>query len=169
VTVSQHGLVVFAKDKARVSAFYQQTLSLAVQESEASHDLLLGPGLDLVVHAIPAEYAIDIAFTRPPQLREDTPFKPVFTVANLAAVRQAAIVTSEQSKGVDFSFEAGQLVLSGRSAESGESRVELPIDHAGATVRIKLDPRFMVEFLRVLDPATAVTRLLAEMKRLFAA
>ncbi|MFM8734251.1 MAG: DNA polymerase III subunit beta [Pirellulales bacterium] len=75
----------------------------------------------------------------------------------LAAVRQAAIVTSEQSKGVDFSFEPGQLVLSGRSAESGESRVELPIDHAGAAVRIKLDPRFMSDFLRVLDPSTAVT------------
>lgn len=75
----------------------------------------------------------------------------------LAAVRQAAIVTSEQSKGVDFSFETGQLVLSGRSAESGESRVELPIDHAGAAVRIKLDPRFMSDFLRVLDPAAAVT------------
>jgi DNA polymerase III subunit beta len=75
----------------------------------------------------------------------------------LAAVRQAAIVTSEQSKGVDFSFEPGQLVLSGRSAESGESRVELPIDHAAATVRIKLDPRFMADFLRVLDPAAAVT------------
>jgi DNA polymerase-3 subunit beta len=75
----------------------------------------------------------------------------------LAAVRQAAIVTSEQSKGVDFSFEPGQLVLAGRSAESGESRVELPIDHAGATVRIKLDPRFMADFLRVLDPAATVT------------
>jgi DNA polymerase III sliding clamp (beta) subunit (PCNA family) len=48
----------------------------------------------------------------------------------LAAVRQAAIVTSEQSKGVDFSFEPGQLVLAGRSAESGESRIELPIEHA---------------------------------------
>jgi DNA polymerase III subunit beta len=75
----------------------------------------------------------------------------------LAAVRQAAIVTSEQSKGVDFSFEPGQLVLSGRSAESGESRVELPIDHASGTVRIKLDPKFMSDFLRVLDPAAAVT------------
>jgi DNA polymerase III subunit beta len=75
----------------------------------------------------------------------------------LAAVRQAAIVTSDQSKGVDFAFEAGQLVLSGRSAESGESRVELPIDHAGPTVRIKLDPRFMSDFLRVLDAAAAVT------------
>ena len=75
----------------------------------------------------------------------------------LAAVRQAAIVTSEQSKGVEFAFEPGQLVLSGRSAESGESRVELPIDHAGGTVRIKLDPRFMADFLRVLDPASTVS------------
>jgi DNA polymerase-3 subunit beta len=75
----------------------------------------------------------------------------------LAAVRQAAIVTSEQSKGVDFSFEPGQLVLAGRSAESGESRVELPIDYGGGAVRIKLDPRFMADFLRVLDPAASVT------------
>jgi DNA polymerase-3 subunit beta len=75
----------------------------------------------------------------------------------LAAVRQAAIVTSEQSKGVDFAFEPGQLVLSGRSAESGESRVELPLDHAGAAVRIKLDPRFVADFLRVLDPGTTVS------------
>ena len=75
----------------------------------------------------------------------------------LAAVRQAAIVTSEQSKGVDFSFEPGQLVLFGRSAESGESRIELPIDHAGEAVRIKLDPRFVADFLRVLDGGTTVS------------
>ena len=74
----------------------------------------------------------------------------------LAAVRQAAIVTSEQSKGVDFSFETGRLVLSGRSAESGESRIELPIDHVGAGVKIKLDPRFVSDFLRVLDGGASV-------------
>ena len=75
----------------------------------------------------------------------------------LAAVRQAAIVTSEQSKGGDFSFESGQLVLSGRSSESGESRVELPIDYTGEAVRIKLDPRFMADVLRVIDGGTAIT------------
>ena len=48
-------------------------------------------------------------------------------------------------------------MLAGRSAESGESRVELPIDHAGASVRIKLDPRFMADFLKVLDPSETVT------------
>ena len=82
---------------------------------------------------------------------------PMVAAPLLAAVRQAAIVTSEQSKGVDFSFEPGQLVLAGRSAESGESRVELPIEHAGSTVRIKLDPRFVVDFLRVLDGAAGVS------------
>jgi DNA polymerase-3 subunit beta len=98
-----------------------------------------------------------------PRWRDVFPERPEAVRVNLvagpflAAVRQAAIVTSEQSKGVDFSFESGQLVLAGRSAESGESRVELPIDHAGATVRIKLDPRFVAEFLRVLDGGANVT------------
>jgi len=94
----------------------------------------------------------DVFPTRPDAIRVNLVAGPL-----LAAVRQAAIVTSEQSKGVDFSFEPGQLVLSGRSAESGESRIELPIDHTGSTVRIKLDPRFVSDFLRVIDPGTAVT------------
>jgi DNA polymerase-3 subunit beta len=94
----------------------------------------------------------DVFPERPEAIRVGIPAGPF-----LAAVRQAAIVTSEQSKGVDFAFEPGQLVLSGRSAESGESRVELPLDHAGAAVRIKLDPRFVADFLRVLDPGTTVS------------
>ena len=48
-----------------------------------------------------------------------------------SAVRQAAIVTSEESRGVDFTFERGTLVLSGRAAEVGQSRVELPIAYDG--------------------------------------
>ncbi len=42
--MSQRGLVVFAKNKKRVSAFYQRTLGLEVEESETSHDLLRGNG-----------------------------------------------------------------------------------------------------------------------------
>ena len=94
----------------------------------------------------------DVFPSRPDAIRVNLVAGPL-----LAAVRQAAIVTSEHSKGVDFTFEPGQLVLTGRSAESGESRIELPIDHTGETVRIKLDPRFVSDFLRVLDADTAVT------------
>ncbi len=74
-----------------------------------------------------------------------------------SAVRQAAIVTSEESRGVDFSFEPGTLVLSGRVAEVGQSRVELPIAHDGPTIAIMLDPRYLNDFLKVLDAEKIVT------------
>ena len=74
-----------------------------------------------------------------------------------AAVRQAAIATSEESRGIDFTFENGTLVLSGRAADVGQSRVELPIAYSGPKVSIALDPRFASDFLRVLDPEKTFT------------
>jgi DNA polymerase-3 subunit beta len=74
-----------------------------------------------------------------------------------SAVRQAAIVTSEESRGVDFSFHGGSLVLSGRAAELGQSRVELPIAYDGPELSITLDPRYVSDFLKVLDPEKVIT------------
>lgn len=89
----QQGLVVFAKNKKRVSAFYRQTLGLEVQESDTSHDLLRGHGYEVVVHTIPRKYAASITITKPPEPRQETPFKPTFVVASLAEVRRAAEAT----------------------------------------------------------------------------
>jgi DNA polymerase-3 subunit beta len=66
----------------------------------------------------------------------------------LASVRAAAIVTSEQSKGVDCVWTDDTLVISGRSAEYGESTVRCPLVTAGSTSSTKVDPRYVVEFLR---------------------
>ena len=68
----------------------------------------------------------------------------------LAAVRAAAIVTSEQSKGVDLTWTADTVVISGKSSEYGESTVKCPIVAAGSTANVKLDPRYIVDFLRHL-------------------
>lgn len=89
----QQGLVVFAKNVRRVSAFYRGTLGLAVEESDSSHDLLRGHGYEVVVHAIPRKLAAGIAIDKPPQPRQETPFKPTFVVDSLAAVREAAEAT----------------------------------------------------------------------------
>lgn len=83
-------LVIYARDKPRVSAFYRATLGLRAEEEQPSHDLLVGDGVELVVHAIPPRYSAGIVITTPPALREDTPLKPSFVVADLAAVRAAA-------------------------------------------------------------------------------
>lgn len=87
------GLVIFAKSPSTVSRFYQATLGLALVEAESGHHLLAGAGLELVIHAIPPAYAAEIKISQPPQLREDTPIKPAFWVADLAAVRAAAEAT----------------------------------------------------------------------------
>jgi predicted enzyme related to lactoylglutathione lyase len=89
----QQGLVVFAKNKNRVSAFYQQTLGLTVEESDTSHDLLRGHGYEVVIHAIPRKYAAGITIEKPPKPREETPLKPTFVVASLAEVRRAVEAT----------------------------------------------------------------------------
>ncbi len=70
---------------------------------------------------------------------------PVFS-----AVRQASIVSSDESRGIDFSFGNGSLVLSGNTAEIGESRVELPISYEGDDIVLSLDHRFVSDFMKVL-------------------
>jgi predicted enzyme related to lactoylglutathione lyase len=94
----QQGLVLFAKNKNRVSSFYQKILKLSVEESAPSHDLLRGHGYEVVVHAIPRKYATNIKITRPPQPREDTPFKPTFIVDSLISARKAAEETGGMLK-----------------------------------------------------------------------
>jgi predicted enzyme related to lactoylglutathione lyase len=91
--MSQQGLVVFAKNKKRVSAFYQQTLDLDLAETATSHDLLRGHGYEVVVHTIPRKYAASMTITKPPVPRQDSPFKPTFVVVSLEAVRSAAQAT----------------------------------------------------------------------------
>ena len=60
------------------------------------------------------------------------------------------IVTSEERRGVDFTFGGGKIVLAGHGAELGESHVELPIAYDGAEIGITLDPRYLSDFLKVL-------------------
>lgn len=75
----------------------------------------------------------------------------------LSVVRQAAIVTSDESRGVDFQFGKGLLTLKTSAADVGQSQIELPIAYDGENVEITFDPRYLIEFLRVLDPETTVT------------
>jgi len=113
-----HGLVIFAKNKKRVSAFYRATLGFAATEEAPSHDLLVGDGIELVIHAIPRKYATDIQITKPPRVREDTPFKPAFLVPDLDAVRAAAKATGGFLKPLEAAwYIRGNIVLDGWDPE----------------------------------------------------
>lgn len=115
---AQQGCVIFAKSKTRVSAFYRQTLSLAVEESAASHDLLRGRGYEVVIHAIPRKFASAIKIATPVEPRVETPFKPTFVVPDLEVVRVAAIRTGGHLEPAERAWRfRGCIVLDGWDPE----------------------------------------------------
>jgi DNA polymerase-3 subunit beta len=88
----------------------------------------------------------DVFPDRDENMQIELPVGPFYS-----AVRQAAIVTSEESRGVDFTFGEGNAVLAGDAAETGQSRIELPIEYNGKPITLMLDPKYMSDFLKVLD------------------
>jgi len=90
---------------------------------------------------------------------------PAFTVdlhagVLLQAVRQAAICSTEESKGVDFTFANRELVLSARTADVGQSRIRIPIESEDA-MTVCLDPRYVSDFLGGVDPQSVITMSLS--------
>lgn len=79
--------------------------------------------------------------------RDNAKATTVDRAALAAATRAAAIVTSEQSKGVDYTFADTGIWLHGQSAECGESSVTCDVVEAGDSCSVKLDPSFVTEWL----------------------
>ena len=69
----------------------------------------------------------------------------------LSAIRRAALLTTEESKGVRMAFTKKGLVLTSRSPESGEATVNFPAKFEGADVEIGFNPTFLTDALRVVD------------------
>ncbi|TWT82406.1 DNA polymerase III subunit beta [Planctomycetes bacterium CA13] len=84
--------------------------------------------------------------TRENAVQIDMTVGPLF-----AALRQAAIVTDHESRGIDFTFGDGTLKLEASTAEIGESQVELPIGYDGEVITLTMDNRYLADFCKVLD------------------
>jgi DNA polymerase-3 subunit beta len=85
----------------------------------------------------------------------------VLAGALFADVRLADTVSSETNPGVVFVFGSGKMILNGSGSEIGKSSVETPISYTGEKVETKLDPKFVKEFLRVLDADKLISLYLA--------
>lgn len=77
--------MIYAKDMARMTAFYGDGFGLRVVTDSPGWVELDAGGTLLGLHAIPAEIAKDIVVTSPPARREDTPIKLIFEVPDLNA------------------------------------------------------------------------------------
>ncbi len=71
----------------------------------------------------------------------------------LVRLRQAAKLTSEDSRAVKLSFENNKLTMSSSSPEVGEATIEMAIRYSGEKFEIRFNPAYLVDVLRALSSA----------------
>ena len=81
------------------------------------------------------------------------------TEAVLSAVRRAALLTSEESKGIKVSVGKEAVVFSGRSPEAGAAEISMPVEYKGEAIDIGFNPQFLIDVLRVLQSSDFVLEL----------
>lgn len=74
-----------------------------------------------------------------------------------SAVRQAEIVASDKKPGVWLNFEPGKVVVAAAGEEIGESSVQIPISYDGENTSLRLDSKFLSDFLRCVAPEETVS------------
>ena len=160
--VTTTGTPIDASQTTIVPTKAMQLIERAITPADAEVQVTV-KGNEILVHTPRATVSAVLLQGRFPDWKKVFPEQGAGVRLELAigatntAVRQAAIVTSEESRGVDFTFGDGTLVLSGRAAEVGQSRVELPINYDGEELTVTLDPRFAIDFLKVLDQEKTFT------------
>jgi DNA polymerase-3 subunit beta len=76
-----------------------------------------------------------------------------------ASVRQASIVADPESRGIEFQFGNGSMIVGAKTADVGQSRVEIPIDFHEAPLALTMDYRFVLDFFKVLPPESTFNLL----------
>lgn len=77
-----------------------------------------------------------------------------------ARVRQAAILTDDESRRVDMVFGGGRVLMTTRGAPAGASEVEMELaDYDGPEKAVAFDPAYVVDFLKNVADDAVVLRM----------
>ncbi|MCS7034156.1 MAG: DNA polymerase III subunit beta [Phycisphaerae bacterium] len=122
----------------------EETVSLQLRENQIHFST---PNATLTTNLVEGQF--------PPYeevLPKDSDKKMTASTADfLSAIRRAALLTTEESKGVRMAFNRKGVVLSSRSPESGEATVNFACKYEGSEIEIGFNPVFLIEALRVAD------------------
>lgn len=72
------------------------------------------------------------------------------TEAVLSAVRRAALLTNEDSKGIKLAIGKNVVVFSSRAPETGDAQIDMSIEYSNEPIEIGFNPVFLVDVLRVM-------------------
>ncbi|MCE5277732.1 MAG: DNA polymerase III subunit beta [Planctomycetaceae bacterium] len=79
-------------------------------------------------------------------------------------IRQAALLTNEESRGVRLKFQDKQVTLSSRAPEAGEAQVNCEITLEGEPMDIAFNPSFLIEAMRVVELEDVTLEMMASNK-----
>ncbi len=68
-----------------------------------------------------------------------------------SAIRKAALLTTDDSKGVRMAFNKDGLVLTSRNPEAGEATINFACKYDGADLEIGFNPTFLTDALKVVN------------------
>jgi predicted enzyme related to lactoylglutathione lyase len=84
------GVLIYAKQLNVVSLFYERVLGASVLHADAEHRVLQSPDVQVIIHAIPAQFAESIIIDAPPVPREEQAINPFFTIESLDLAARVA-------------------------------------------------------------------------------
>ncbi|MDR2344766.1 MAG: DNA polymerase III subunit beta [Planctomycetaceae bacterium] len=157
--------------KVETSIFPVRTLQVierAIANSEEPVKLSVSPNRVLIQHGKTVFYSrlLEGRFPRWRSIipNEDGKVKlEILAAPFAAAIKQAATVTIEKQPGVTIIFEKGKMITTGSGHEVGDSAIETPVAYDGKKkLSIKIDPKYLIEHLRVLPPEQNVKILISD-------
>ena len=87
------------------------------------------------------------------------------TVVFARALRRAALLTNEESKGVQMAFDAEGLLITSRAPEMGEAEVRAEqVSYDGEPIQIGFNPQFVLDALKVVESDQVVFEMKASNK-----
>jgi DNA polymerase-3 subunit beta len=76
------------------------------------------------------------------------------TGAAQSAVRRAALLANEDSKGIKLSLEKGHMTFSSRAPETGDAQIQMDVEYDGEPIEIGFNPQFLTDVMRVIKSDT---------------
>ena len=76
-----------------------------------------------------------------------------------SALRQASVLTTEETRSVKLSFKKGSVTIESSSPEAGEAKIEADARYNGAAFSVSFNPRFLLDALKVLRSDEVQMRL----------
>ncbi|MBN2209914.1 MAG: DNA polymerase III subunit beta [Sedimentisphaerales bacterium] len=156
-------LVSGAKEDAKSAIVPVKTMQLIermLHDAEETVEIVLGENQLKAVTA-QAEMTSNLVQGRFPKYSDVIPTGSdrkitVNAAALQSAVKRAALLINEQSRGVKMTFADETLTLSSSTPEAGDAEIRMPVEYKGEEFSIGFNPNYILEMLRVVEEEETV-------------